>query len=85
MGHKILFGRRRSLLRVGSEILFELSDYDVIHCTNGVDGFEAFRKKRKVRFVSIGCDDARDGWFYFRKENPGIGCYSTFVYITAKV
>ena len=24
----------------------ELSDYDVIHCTNGVDGFEAFRKEK---------------------------------------
>ena len=43
MGHKILLVEDDPCFGSVLKSYLELSDYDVIHCTNGVDGFEAFR------------------------------------------
>ena len=39
MGHKILLVEDDPCFGSGLKSYLELSDYDVIHCTNGVDGF----------------------------------------------
>ena len=46
MGHKILLVEDDPCFGSVLKSYLELSDYDVIHCTNGVDGFEAFRKEK---------------------------------------
>ena len=46
MGHKILLVEDDPWFGSVLKSYLELSDYDVIHCTNGVDGFEAFRKEK---------------------------------------
>lgn len=48
MGHKILLVEDDPCFGSVLKSYLELSDYDVIHCTNGVDGFEAFRKESSI-------------------------------------
>lgn len=77
MGHKILLVEDDPCFGSVLKSYLELSDYDVVHCTNGVDGFEAFRKE-KFDLCLLDVMIARNGWFYIGEENPGIGCYGTF-------
>ena len=61
----------------------ELSDYDVIHCTNGVDGFEAFRKEKFDLCLLDVMMPEMDG-FTLGKKIRELDVTVPFVYITAK-
>ena len=61
----------------------ELSDYDVVHCTNGVDGFEAFRKEHFDLCLLDVMMPEMDG-FTLGKKIREIDTTVPFVYITAK-
>ena len=79
MGHKILLVEDDPCFGSVLKSYLELSDYDVIHCTNGVDGFEAFRKEKFDLCLLDVMMPEMDGYeFYYRKENPRVGRYRTF-------
>lgn len=61
----------------------ELSDYDVVHRTNGVDGFEAFRKEHFDLCLLDVMMPEMDG-FTLGKKIREIDTTVPFVYITAK-
>ena len=83
MGHKILLVEDDPCFGSVLKSYLELSDYDVIHCTNGVDGFEAFRKEKFDLCLLDVMMPEMDG-FTLGKKIRELDVTVPFVYITAK-
>ena len=83
MGHKILLVEYDPCFGSVLKSYLELSDYDVIHCTNGVDGFEAFRKEKFDLCLLDVMMPEMDG-FTLGKKIRELDVTVPFVYITAK-
>lgn len=83
MGYKILLVEDDPCFGSVLKSYLELSDYEVVHCTNGVDGFEAFRKEKfDLCLLDVMMPDM-DGFTLGRKIRE-IDVAVPFVYITAK-
>lgn len=83
MGQKILLVEDDPCFGSVLKSYLELSDYDVVHCTNGVDGFEAFRKERFDLCLLDVMMPEMDG-FTLGKKIRELDVTVPFVYITAK-
>ena len=83
MGHKILLVEDDPCFGSVLKSYLELSNYDVIHCTNGVDGFEAFRKEKFDLCLLDVMMPEMDG-FTLGKKIRELDVTVPFVYITAK-
>ena len=83
MGHKILLVEDDPCFGSVLKSYLELSDYDVVHCVNGHDGFEAFRKEKFDLCLLDVMMPEMDG-FTLGKKIREIDMAVPFVYITAK-
>ena len=84
MGHKILLVEDDPCFGSVLKSYLELSDYDVVHCTNGIDGFEAFRKEKFDLCLLDVMMPEMDG-FTLGKKIRELDVTVPFVYITAKI
>ena len=83
MGHKILLVEDDPCFGSVLKSYLELSDYEVVHCVNGVEGYEAFRKdKFDLCLLDVMMPDM-DG-FTLGKKIRELDTSVPFVYITAK-
>jgi DNA-binding response OmpR family regulator len=83
MGHKILLVEDDPCFGSVLKSYLELSDYEVVHCVNGVAGFEAFRKEKFDLCLLDVMMPSMDG-FTLGKKIREVDASVPFVYITAK-
>jgi len=83
MGHKILLVEDDPCFGSVLKSYLELSDYEVVHCVNGREGFEAFRKEKFDLCLLDVMMPEMDG-FTLGKKIREINLTMPFVYITAK-
>ncbi|MDR2413613.1 MAG: response regulator transcription factor [Odoribacteraceae bacterium] len=83
MGHKILLVEDDPCFGSVLKSYLELSDYEVVHCSNGILGFEAFRKDKFDLCLLDVMMPNMDG-FTLGKKIRAIDPSIPFVYITAK-
>lgn len=83
MRHKILLVEDDPCFGSVLKSYLELSDYDVVHCVNGNDGFETFRKEKFDLCLLDVMMPEMDG-FTLGKKIREIDVSVPFVYITAK-
>ena len=83
MGYKILLVEDDPCFGSVLKSYLELSDYDVMHCVNGREGYEAFRKEKfDLCLLDVMMPDM-DG-FTLGKKIRDLDASVPFVYITAK-
>ena len=83
MGYKILLVEDDPCFGSVLKSYLELSDYEVVHCVNGQEGFEAFRKEKFDLCLLDVMMPEMDG-FTLGKKIREIDLTMPFVYITAK-
>ncbi|MDR1414308.1 MAG: response regulator transcription factor [Odoribacteraceae bacterium] len=83
MGHKILLVEDDPCFGSVLKSYLELSDYEVVHCVNGIFGLEAFRKDKFDLCLLDVMMPNMDG-FTLGKKIREIDSSVPFVYITAK-
>jgi DNA-binding response OmpR family regulator len=83
MGYRILLVEDDPCFGSVLKSYLELSDYEVVHCVNGVTGFEAFRRERFDLCLLDVMMPNMDG-FTLGKKIREMDAAIPFVYITAK-